>query len=283
LFVGRLKRLTNSDRRTSEIKNIGSKEYHSGPGISKSGLDLIARSPAHYKTAQDLGRKDTPALIIGSAFHTATLEPEKFDLEFAVLPEGLDRRTKAGKEEYAAFESASIGKSLLKADDATRVMEMARSVRDHPTLGEWITGGKAEQSVFWWHRNFNDTLCKCRPDYIKRKKNGYYIVDLKSTEDARPWPFERSFYNYRYHVQSAYYWDGCTEAFGEQPRGFIFIAVEKEPPYAAVGYEVDMDVLNGGRSEYLEDLAVYRRCVLSGEWPSYPAEIRRLTPPKRAA
>ncbi len=100
----------------NHIKTIGIEEYHAGPGVSKSDLDLIARSPAHYRAQKAAPREATPAMIIGSAFHTATLEPEKFDLEFAVAPEGIDRRTKAGKEEWAAFEAASAGKTVLKAE-----------------------------------------------------------------------------------------------------------------------------------------------------------------------
>ncbi len=264
--------------------NLSIEEYHSGPGVSKSDLDLIARSPAHYVTSKALGREETAAMVIGSAFHTMTLEPEKFDVEFAVLPEGLDRRTKAGKETFARFEMESVGKRIIGADDLAAVQAMAASVRSHPLAGPLVRGGTTEQSIFWEPAVVEGVLSKCRPDFVKQLSDGrYVVVDLKSTEDARPFAFERSAWNFRYHVQSAYYWDGCTEAFCRAPDAFIFVAVEKKPPYAVSVYEASIDMMHAGRAEYHADLMTFRRCELSGDWPAYPVEIQKLLPPKWAA
>jgi len=267
----------------NHIKTIGIEEYHAGPGVSKSDLDLIARSPAHYRAQKAAPREATPAMIIGSAFHTATLEPEKFDLEFAVAPEGIDRRTKAGKEEWAAFEAASAGKTVLKAEDADRVKEMALAVLAHPLAGPLVRGGVAERSLYWEPSVVEGIVSKCRPDYVKSLDEGHYVVvDLKSTEDARPWAFERSAWNYRYHVQAAYYWDGCTDALGHAPDAFVFIAVEKAPPYAVVVYEASVEMMGAGREEYFRNLRTFKECLDSGEWPAYPVEIMELMPPKWA-
>ena len=60
--------------------DISNDEYHSGIGISKSGLDLIAKSPAHYKAVVDglVKREPTKAQSLGTAFHELLLEPELF-------------------------------------------------------------------------------------------------------------------------------------------------------------------------------------------------------------
>lgn len=60
--------------------------YHSGPGISKSGLDLIARSPLHYRAALDAANDSGPTLaqLIGSAFHSLVLEPHLFVREYTM-------------------------------------------------------------------------------------------------------------------------------------------------------------------------------------------------------
>lgn len=68
--------------------DIPNDEYHKGPGVSKSGLDLIAKSPAHYyhavNAANDNERVPTVAQAFGTAFHALLLEPEVFKAEYVV-------------------------------------------------------------------------------------------------------------------------------------------------------------------------------------------------------
>src|SRR5690606_39465824 len=64
--------------------SMSNEEYHSLPdSISKSGLDLIARSPAHYRYAER--REPTRAMVIGTAIHAAILEPDVFATEYLLL------------------------------------------------------------------------------------------------------------------------------------------------------------------------------------------------------
>ena len=73
--------------------------YHSRErGIaSKSALDLVAQSPAHYEAwLRGEEREPTPAMRFGSAFHIAALEPERYragggarDTKDAALIEGM--------------------------------------------------------------------------------------------------------------------------------------------------------------------------------------------------
>lgn len=60
--------------------NISNEDYHRGEGISKSGLDLIAKSPAHYKAVIDgiTVREPTEAQSLGTLFHEMLLEPDLF-------------------------------------------------------------------------------------------------------------------------------------------------------------------------------------------------------------
>lgn len=265
-------------------ENLTIEEYHSGQGVSKSDLDLISRSPAHYVAAKSAPREPTPAMLMGSAFHTAVLEPDKFSELYCVAPEGIDRRTKVGKEAWAAFQLENAGKEILKPDVMEAIRGMEAAITGHPLAKPLVRGGTAEQSMYWEPSIVEGVTSKCRPDFIKDLQDErYVIVDLKSTEDARPGAFERSAWNYRYYVQSAYYWDGCTDALGRAPDAFIFIAVEKAPPYAVAVYEASIEMLNAGREEYFRNLRVYRDCLDSGNWPAYPVEITKLMPPRWAA
>ena len=74
--------------------------------ISKSGLDLIAKSPAHYWSRYlDPNREKkepTAAMLLGTAVHFAILEPEEFGRRYQVLPE-INKRSNAGKAEFEAL------------------------------------------------------------------------------------------------------------------------------------------------------------------------------------
>ena len=112
--------------------------YHTNTSrISKSGLDLINRAPAHYYerylNPAANPQKETPALVIGSAVHCAVLEPEEFGKRYAVGPR-VDRRTKAGKEEWEAFLQTSAGFIQLDSETATLCERIMEAVRNFPYL-----------------------------------------------------------------------------------------------------------------------------------------------------
>lgn len=265
------------------IKTLTNADYHAGEGVSKSDLDKISRSPAHYRAAKDAPPDPpTPEMVLGSLFHTLTLEPIEFGDEYAIAP-NVDKRTKAGKEAWAAFEIEAGGKTIITEAQYETAKKMAAAILSHPTAGPLVKGdGDTEFSIFWNPAVTPDLLSKCRPDFIKRSDGRYSVIDLKSTKDARPFAFQRSAWNFRYHVQAAYYWDGCTNEFSMAPESFIFIACEKEPPYAVVVYEASIEMLNAGREEYYHDLQVYQECLRTGVWPGYPVETVLLMPPRWA-
>ena len=77
-------------------ETMSTKDYHARAEISKSDLDLLAKSPYHFKFKDEFEKPDSKALILGSAVHKLVLEPADFLKEFAADP-NADRRTKAAK------------------------------------------------------------------------------------------------------------------------------------------------------------------------------------------
>ena len=66
--------------KTGIYPNISNEDYHASEGISKSGLDMINKSPASYiwqKSAPTDDSKTGP-LDFGTAFHCLLLEPDEF-------------------------------------------------------------------------------------------------------------------------------------------------------------------------------------------------------------
>lgn len=239
-------------------------EYHASTAISKSGLDLIRRAPYLYAYRRENPQEQTPAMRLGTLTHTVVLEPEVFAHSVIARPEGIDRRTSAGKADWAAFEIMAEGREIITNEEGAKLAAIRDAVRSHPAAAKALTGSPTiEQSIFW---DSDGIACRCRPDAVTSKG---VIVDLKTTRDASPEGFAKSIAQYRYHVQAAFYSDGYRAAFGEAPRGFVFIAVETEPPYLVAVYVASEAMTQRGRVDYQTDLDTFRRCQESGTWPGY--------------
>lgn len=245
--------------------------YHRGPGISKSHLDAIAgRSPLHYWNKyinpDRIRAEPTAAMIMGSAVHSAVLEPDLFPSEYVAAPTDINRRTNAGKAEFAAFEASNKGKTVLDVEDFATCLAIRDAVYRHPVAGGLLTGGKAEQSFYAVDAETGE-LIKCRTDYLH--DSGSMIVDVKTTEDASPGGFGKSAANFRYPVQCAWYNGVLDAAFGEHPQDWVFLAVEKQPPYAVGIYFMEPDQVARASFAARRDLMRIVECKRSGVWPDY--------------
>jgi len=253
-------------------------DYHAHPAVSKSGLDLIARSPLHYWARYiDPNRvptEPTAAMRLGTAVHTLTLEADQFESRYVTAP-NVDRRTKAGKEAWAEWEVEAAGRELITADDRATISRMAEAVWRHPAAAMLLAlPGEAETTHMWTDAT-TGVDCKCRPDWL----TGNLIIDLKTTEDASPRGFQRSVATYRYHCQASWYLDGVQASTGTRPDQFIFICVEKKPPYAVGVYAADAEMIQIGAETAARDLEVYATCKAADAWPSYSDQIEPLSLP----
>lgn len=247
-------------------------EYHAADGISKSDLDQIHRSPAHYKAAR---HEDTPALRFGTAIHTLVLEPARFVSEYTVI-DG-DRRLKATKEAIKEAEAAE--KTVLTQDEFDALSGMQESVFKSRIAATLIDGATIEHSVF---AELDDVRVKCRPDGWNTEKG--VLFDLKSTEDASPEAFARTVAKYRYHVQDAFYRHVVASATNcdADDLSFIFVAVEKKPPFAVALYQLDELAALQGWVDAREDLRRYKAAKDTGKWGGYSPRIETLSLPRWA-
>lgn len=251
-------------------------EYHAHHAISKSDLDLVHRSPMHYRYRKEHPTEQTTALLTGSAVHKMVLEHDTFSDEFVIEPK-LDRRTRAGKEAYTAFLESVAGKTIISMELYELATNIAEAVSHHPVARALLSGGNAETSHFWTDTH-TAMECKCRPDYLR---NGF-CVDLKTTQNASQEAFEKSAYQYRYYVQAYWYLHGL-QACHVPAEDFVFVAVEKEPPYAVAVYYADELMLKLGEQEAIADLELLAKCKQSGMYHGYQQEAQPLSLPKWAA
>lgn len=262
--------------RAGLIPGIPIEEYHKGPGVSKSQLDQMAKSPAHYLASLTTQRKETAAMRIGSIFHGMVLEPETTHI--AVAPQ-CDKRTKEGKAIYAEFEANNSRSIIVTADEGEMLFGMVKSVMAHPAARALLNGpGIAEGSCFWFDEQSGE-LCRCRPDFYR--EDGI-IVDLKSTDDASLEGFTRSVAKYRYAVQAAMYSDGVSAATLKPVHGFAFVAVEKSAPFAVQCFQLDFQSLEAGRITYQRNLLDLADCKAANKWPAYSDKVELLSLPNWA-
>ena len=213
----------------------------------------------------------THAKLIGSAVHAAVLEPDIFYSNYVVLPENFDGRTKENKEKVDSLKTS--GRTPLKFEDYQHCLDMATALHTHATARRLLNQGCAEVSVF---AEIDGIPVKCRPDWLRKESR--LIVDLKTTEDASERGFTRSIAGLGYYLQAAWYLDVC-QAAGIAIDTFLFIAVEKSPPYAVGIYELDDASLETGRREYQRALALWKHCTEMNEWPGYTPDIVTLQLP----
>jgi exodeoxyribonuclease VIII len=246
------------------ILRIKADEYHAIEAVSNSLISKILKSPAHARAYLDKQPVATKAMEFGTAFHVAILEPKKFAEQYVVF--NGDRRTKEGKATYE--ELTCSGKQILSTEDMEDIHGMQLSVFSHNAAKKLIEEGHAELSVTW---DDYDTMvkCKCRPDWW----NGDVLVDIKTTDDASPEGFMRAIVKYGYHRQAAWYLRG-TEA-----KKFIFIAVEKQDPYAVGVYELDALSLSQGSYECDRALQIWANANATGEFRAYSDECELLSLP----
>lgn len=228
------------------------REYFWGKGLSNSGLSKVRKSIDHYFYDEWI---ETQAMVVGSATHCYILEPEKFDRRYRVGPV-VDRRTKAGKEEWKAFEDSLVrddGKPIKAITEAEMggIVNMKNSIDAHPLAGDLFKNGIAEETIVW---NDSTTGCLMKGKLDWRRPDEKLIIDLKTTKDGSPEALSRSMFSYRYHTQYALYLDGVINITGEQDYRFLFVFVEKFPPYAISVIEMDQDAYNIGRRTYIEDV-----------------------------
>ncbi len=262
---------TPSMRKEPPLSNAA---YHQHPAVSKSQLDLVHKSGRHfwarYVDPNRVKVAPTPAMELGSGFHAMVLEPDVYENDFVVAPK-IDKRTTAGKAEWKAWQASAKGKTLLTDEQVDLLRLMTESVMSHPAASAILRlEGEAEQT-YMWTDDATGQECKCRPDW---HVDGM-VVDLKTTIDASPEGFAKSVNNFRYHVQSNWYLRGTPDA-----SQFVFIAVEKTPPFAVAVYVASPEMVAAGGRAADQDLARLAECRRENNWPSYSDQIETLNLPR---
>lgn len=272
---------------TEIVTDMPNEDYHQHRAVGASGLKLINQSPLHYwaRYLDPEREPDAPtdAMKLGTAVHCALLEPAEFVNRYTVVPEGIDKRSKAGKELFAEIEAG--GKEPLKPKQEPQISKMQQAAFNHPMMRILLSHPEKliEKSLFWTDQE-TGVVCKMRPDLMlppgaERFPLGY-LLDLKSTEDASASEFPRQVWNLDMLIQAAWYTDGFMQIYKtDKAPPFVWFAQENSPPFANKPYKATPEQIEHGRNEYRRLLAIYADCVSTSNWPGYGVEILELELP----
>lgn len=253
--------------------NISFAEYKALKGINASFLKACSFSAWHGWKYLNEPQFTSDAMEFGSAAHSALLEPETFQSMYAVSPK-FDKRTKAGKEGAAEFESANFGKTVIDQDDAFKIGQIVANCKAIPAVAAALSAFEKEKTYTWDHPvGFK---MKARLDLVDHK-NGV-IIDVKTTRNGEEREFLKQLLALRYDCQLLHY------SFPLDTAATVYtIAIESDTAQVALYDVTDIVHSQFTLKRYEKALETAVQVLAMKECPpKFKPEIINLTLPKWA-
>lgn len=272
------------------VYQIPAYEYHASVGLSNSFMSrAYEASWLHAKYDQDHPEEPTTedakrTLIVGSAIHTAILEPDRFEASY-IVGEDCHKKTQKGEEcgnpgkilsegrWYCGVhgknkERTRLDRIPLRAKEWQQIVGMQESVWSHPFARQLLETPEPVESSAYWIDDATGVLCRARRDKMAVAHG--FMMDLKSSESAHARDFSRSVWNYGYHRQGPWYLKGNALADPDHPvAGFAFCVFEKKPPHGCQLFALTERAMERGWEQLTRLVEQYAECLRTGEWPCY--------------
>jgi len=260
------------------IYNLDEAAYHAdrslapelGRSLSVSGAKLLLDCPAKFAYRRAAGEEHKAVYEFGHVAHSLILGVGR---SLSVV-DCYDWTLKKHQTERKAAREA--GRVPVHRGDFRTATRMARAVRRHPIASAILSEGVAEQSFYWLDEPTGVTL-RGRVDWLRDN----VIADVKTCADASPAGFAKVVANLGYHQQAAMYQDGIEAVTGHR-LPFVFVCVEKEPPFLVGVYQLDEEALTVGVARNRRAIDLYAECESSGVWPAWSEDIETLSLPRWA-
>ena len=247
-------------------------EYHAVDAVSSSAIKTAydARSPrALYGYMHGQRHQFSPgAAIIGSAVHSLWMEPDIFAARFVRKPD-INRRTKAGKEEWAVWLEDNADKQVVTDGRGScaweQVHRMVDALNAHDEARAILEATSQERRELSCYATEMGLDMKARIDLAPDAGDGLY--DLKTAQDASPGGFAYAVQKFNYHLQGAHY-RAVARLCGIDAKHFTFVVVEKTEPYFVGIYPMSGEYLELGadlRAHVLERYVEWRAQVNEAE------------------
>lgn len=170
-------------------------------------------------------------------------------------------------EYWDAFMKKAAGRSLLTAEQVTRIGYMAENLAELPEAREALIGELTEISMIW-QDEITGLWVKSRPDCIP--SNGVDFGDLKTFSPKGSdliLSAQRAITDHGYAVQMAMAVEGAERVFGYTASRCALIFTQTTEPYEPVPIMLDEESLHWGRVLFRSGLDKIARGLETGEWP----------------
>jgi len=269
-FIARLDQATAEG---SHLIDVEDDYYHQCEAMSQTRLKRILTSAKLFHYRETHPEEPTPAMKFGTMVHRALLEPERFN---QIYVEGPDVKSKNSKR-WKDFVESMPDNEVLKPSEMEEVREIVKSVKSHDLAMSYLSDGLKEVSGYG---TLAGRKVRCRADNILPERK--IITDFKTTGDCSPRKFTAHAYDMGYFIQAPWYLDIYSQIFGFKFEKFVFVSVDKTPPYDIQVYVAEMDFLKRGRADYMLALSILEECEKTDQWPGYPQQVLNLSLPRWA-
>lgn len=264
--------------------------YFDNPAISQSKLKDLKQSPKHFwikhLSPNKIIEEPTEAMQFGTLVHTCLFEHKKFLDKYIVMPK-FDKRAKDGKTAHLEFVTKNAGKTCVVEEDYITAINIKNAVLNKKTSSILFGKPGLIEKELYWHDELTGIKCKAKLDYFIEPcaefPNGF-IIDLKTTINAKPDEFASSLFKFGYYNQQAHYCKGVKTIYKTSGYpDFMFIPVEKVLPYECSFLVGDENMLNIGLKENHKLLSLYKQCLDTDNWYGYEDKLQPITLPVWAA
>ncbi len=245
-------------------------DYQDIRGVNQSALK-DAETAAHiYEALNGEPDEQTDAMVLGSALHARLLEMTT--AQHLIIDGPINEKT--GKpfgtdtNAYRDYAKLHPGKIILSGDGRARLDGMAESVMRHSLARKLVEAKGETELVMVW----DDCGVRCK-GRLDKDVPQLLAFDVKSTVNASPSKWANAVHDYGYHVQAEFYRRGM-DATGIGGKPFVFLVVEKRPPYGVVIYEIDPESMAVAKHQIDRALAMVAACQKAGAWPGYAEEVQ---------
>jgi PDDEXK-like domain of unknown function (DUF3799) len=250
---------------------LSSDDYHKNTThVSSSVLKLFLTDPRAYYDSFVLGnkpeQKKTDALIQGCHLHTAILEPEKLDVEYAVFSGSIRRGAEwekflinNDKPTIITQAQNKLTEKLVKNFRESEIILGEPGKETLVKLSSFYSNGVAEESIFG---ELDGMGIKVRFDYRRHVSERGEIHDLKtykdpigSTKDMRAYAESM-----HYDLSAALYIDMATKAF-KVPYDFYLCFLSKADHKIKM-FKCSENFIEQGREKYkkaIHDILLARK------------------------
>lgn len=230
--------------------------------LSFSSLKEFSKSPLHFVKYKTEEKEQTQAMKIGKAFHSAILEPDKFNAEYSVLlQESLpfpdkDFRNSENKKakESIINECEQSGKIVLQESEYIELKQYCNIINSNQISKSFLNKiTKTEVKIEYTFNGLNFV------GYIDGIGSGL-LLDLKKCADATPKAAIRASYSNMWNLQG-YLYSHAIDEFST----FYNIAVDLES-VTVLSYSADSK--EKAYKELIRLTEAYKRCLDGNLWES---------------